>query len=151
MQTDQSNVTVTFPQNVNGQGFVENLHAVPLGHDLYCVDNSPFYIYGVSLADIVHAPINEGRPVFLKVIEHRGHSTYRVRLPTGQNHHDFTRHWKVLEQLGCSFEGSEASTRRLYSIDVPPDADILPVYKVLEDGEEAGWWAFEEVHYFDRA
>ncbi|MFG6459071.1 DUF4265 domain-containing protein [Roseateles sp. BYS96W] len=150
MIAEAKQTMVSFLSNEAGQAVVENMHAVPVGEDLYCLDNSPFYVYGVSFGDVVHAPMSDGRPVFVGVMEHRGHSTYRVRLPAGSGHDDFAQHWSPLEQLGCSFEGSGVSTRRLYAIDVPPTSDVVAVYKVLEDGESAGWWEFEEAHYCAR-
>ena len=140
-------VTISFLSDSEGKILVENMHAVLVGEDLYCLDNSPFYVYGVSFGDIVYAPMNDGRPVFSKVKEHRGHSTYRVRLPVGKSHSDFAQHWQSLEQLGCTFEGSGVSAQRLYAIDVPPSSDVAAIYKILEDGEYAGWWKFEEAHF----
>jgi hypothetical protein len=149
MLNDASRATVAFLSSEEGQTLVENMHALRVGADLYCLDNSPFYVYGVSFGDIVYAPISDGRPVFVKVVAHQGHSTYRLRLPVGRSHSDFAQHWLPLEQLGCSYEGSGVSSQRLYSIDVPPGSDVAAVYKILEEGERLGWWEFEEAHYYE--
>jgi hypothetical protein len=56
--------------------------------------------------------------------------------------------FRGLEDLGCTFEGSDAGERRLYSIDVPPEADIEAIYRLLESAEDRGEWEFEEAHFF---
>jgi hypothetical protein len=147
MSSEADHVLVAFPVGSGGNGFIERLHAIPLGDDLYCLDNSPFYAYDVSFGDIVLAPRNDGDPIYLKTVTHRGHSTYRVRLPNGLDHNHFVANWKQLEALGCTFEGSSANPARLYAIDVPPQADMNAVYEVLEEAERNEIWTFEEGHY----
>ena len=144
---NQERVKVAFRVNGGADLLMESLYALPVGVDMFCLDNSPFYAYGVSFADIVYAPISDGTATFLKVVEHRGHSTYRVRLPVGQDHKGFLDRWSELAALGCTFEGSGRSARRLYSIDIAPTVDLNSVYKVLSSGEANGWWEFEEAHY----
>jgi hypothetical protein len=56
----------------------ENLWAAVLEGSRYRIDNIPFYVYGVSLDDVVRAEEIGGRLVFREVISRGGHSTYRV-------------------------------------------------------------------------
>ena len=144
-QTDR--VLVSFFVKQNDEEFYERLHAFPMGDDLYCVDNSPFYAYGVSLGDVVFAPPTDGAPTYKHTVNRRGHSTYRVRLPVGQGHDIFLARWDKFQKLGCTFEGSGVSPSRLYSIDIPPFANVHDVYKLLEEGEMIGAWVFEEGNY----
>ncbi len=44
----------------NADGDVETLWASPLGNDLYRLENSPWYAYGVSWQDVVEAHSPEG-------------------------------------------------------------------------------------------
>lgn len=145
--SETARVLVSFPIEQNGQIFNERLHALPMGDDLYCLDNSPFYAYGVSLGDVVFAPRADGAPTFTRTVTRRGHSTYRVRLPVGHSHDAFIAHWGEFQRLGCMFEGSSANLARFYAIDVPPHADIRAVYALLEAGEASGSWVFEEANY----
>jgi hypothetical protein len=46
-----------------------------------------------------------------------------------------------MEIWGCSYEEGV-----VLSVDVPPSVDIYAVYDLLEAGEIAGVWAFEEGH-----
>jgi len=75
----------------------------------------------------------------------RGHSTYRIFLlgDNGLDSAGFHEHWAPLERLGCSFE---RATAHLFAVDVPPEADIHRVYELLETGEMARVWDFEEGH-----
>jgi hypothetical protein len=45
---ESDRVFVSFLVEKDGEEFHERLHARPLENDLYCLDNSPFYAYGVS-------------------------------------------------------------------------------------------------------
>src|SRR5687767_10444557 len=128
---ESDRVFVSFLVEKDGEEFHERLHARPLENDLYCLDNSPFYAYGVSFGDIVFAPMVGGVPTYKRTATRRGHSTYRVRLPVGHGHDAFLARWPYLEKLGCTFEGSGADAARLYSIDVPPNADVHAVYALL--------------------
>ena len=128
-------------------GSVENMHADPLPDGTFRLANSPFYFHGISLDDQFEVSTEDDRLFFSKVTVRSGHSTYRVKLPPGEPHSHFLKFWAPLKALGCTFEGSGADKRRLYAIDIPPGADVDAVYRVLEDGEEAGNWVFEEGHY----
>jgi len=122
---------------------IETVWAEALGMERYRLDNSPFYMYGVSYGDVVLAKVAHGQLVFAGVAERGGHSTYRIFLTKKFGEEDFKKHWKPFEKLGCAYE---VATKRLIVIDVPPEADIYKVYKLLEDGEAAGVWDFEEGH-----
>jgi hypothetical protein len=125
-------------------GGIENMHADPLPDNTFRLENSPFYFYGISLGDRFQATAEDGRLFFSRVIERGGHCTYRIKLPSGKAHNHFLEFWQPLEALGCSYESSGANERRLYAIDIPPGADVNAIYRLLEDGEEAGNWVFEE-------
>ena len=64
----------------DGGASVETLWATPLGNDLYKLDNSPFYAYGVSWEDTVFAPIDpqDGLPAFHSIVKKSGNRTVRV-------------------------------------------------------------------------
>lgn len=125
----------------------EYLWAEPIGNHSYRIDNIPFFVYGISLDDVVRAIYIEGCLEFQNVIRHNGHSTYRVILEDtisiSQESGGLQSLLKRLEVIGCSRELAKA---RLIAIDVPTTTDIFVVYKILEDGEEQGIWSFEEAH-----
>lgn len=128
---------------------VERMHAELRTDGNYVLDNSPFYAFNISEGDVFLAEQTDDGLWFSGIFARGGHSTYRVKLPLGHEHDWFERNWSELERLGCSFEGSSANTCRLYSIDVPPGVDVAEAYRILEEKENQGVWAFEEAHYFN--
>jgi len=129
----------------------ETLWADPLGNDEYRLDNSPFYVRGVSNQDVVIAHEDDSdefhRLVFSRVARRGGHSTYRFILHHGKiDDARNQKYWTQLATLGCSYEGMNGL---LFSVDVPPGADVAQVYRILEEGENEDVWGFEEGHYFE--
>jgi hypothetical protein len=121
----------------------ESLWAEPVAGGRYRLRNSPFYAFGVSAEDIVLAQEEEGTLFFKEVSLGGGHSTYRIMKAKGLQPEDFERYWAPLRQAGCSYEEGPG---RLLAVDVPPRADIQHVYSLLEQGEQAQVWHFEEGH-----
>jgi Domain of unknown function (DUF4265) len=111
--------------------------------------NSPFFVFGISAADIVSAEKCDQVFEFKEVISRGGHSTYRLFLQGGRtiNSPDFQLRWKALSELGATFENADD---HFVSIDIPPERDIAEIYKLMENGEEEGIWVFEEAHYGGR-
>jgi hypothetical protein len=123
----------------------ESLWANDLGNGQYRLENSPFIAYGYSYHDIVEAREKNRLLFIVGVLIPGGHSTYRLFLKDGvvRESNKFTDVWHPMEELGCTYE---VATSRLLSIDVPPPANIFAVYAILQAGESAGVWDFEEAH-----
>jgi hypothetical protein len=126
------------------QGLCEWMWAEPAGPGLYRLANSPFYAYGVSLGDVVTVALREGLPVVTAIAEHGGRTTYRVLRAETLADAVWHEEWADLEALGCVSEGDGD---RLVAIDVPVEADVAAVFRLLEEGEALGFWAFEEVFF----
>ncbi|EKE82940.1 DUF4265 domain-containing protein [Idiomarina xiamenensis] len=139
-------IKVKFPLEEGSQE-IEVMYAMPTDENCFVLDNSPFYAFGISYCDEFRAKNVNGELVFDGVSARAGHSTYRIRTPSGKDHQYFLEHWKPLEELGCSFEGSSASNKRLYAIDMPPNVDVFKAYNIMEEKESQGVWEFEEGHY----
>ena len=103
-------------------GKVETLWAYDLGENLYQLDNTPWYQYGVSWKDVVEAvPQNEGElPLFRRVVEKSGYRTLRISLEEPAT----AEFLDEIKQLGCGFEGAN---RRYIAIDVPPEMDLQKI------------------------
>lgn len=142
-------VIVSFPVGEGDDLIIERMHAVVQPDGTYLLDNSPFYVFGISCGDVFTAKSEGGVLVFSSVVSRGGHSTYRIKLPRECDHSYFLKNWAGLQELGCTYEGSSANQERLYSIDVPADVDVFEVYRLLEQGEINEVWLFEEGHYFD--
>jgi hypothetical protein len=102
----------------------------------------------VRFRDVVNAKAYEGNLVFEfeTVVERGGHSTYMLIMEASEPR--VTAYWNLLEKMGCSYESShiDLSTRRrpLFSVDVPPSADIYEVYEMLERGANDKVWMFQK-------
>jgi hypothetical protein len=101
------------------EGNVETLWASDLGENLYQLENTPWYQYGVSWKDVIEAvPQSEGElPLFRRVVEKSGYRTLRVALEEPATEVFL----EEIKQLGCSFEGAN---RRYIAIDIPPGIDL---------------------------
>lgn len=120
----------------------ENLWVDHLSGDTFRVRNIPAWAFGLSLDDEIAARVGDDERLTLsRVVARSGHSTYRI-VPRDQD--AFEQRWAALHHAGCRYESH--ATERLYAIDVPPDADIQEVYRLLEEGEADGIWDFEEGH-----
>lgn len=97
----------------------ENTWAAPLGDGTYRLENPPFFIYNVSLNDIVAAtPDEDGWLQFLTVVRRSGNVTLRARsaalIGDPARRAEIENH---LRRLGCVVEEHR---ERLLAISVPP-------------------------------
>jgi hypothetical protein len=122
---------------------VESLWAEPAGDGLYRLRNVPFLAYGYSEQDVVQATDVDGHLIVNGVAGRSGHSTYRLFFPEATGNEKFRPLWEPFAKLGCTFERANS---RLIGVNVPPDTDVYAVYAVLEKGEQAKHWTFEEGH-----
>jgi hypothetical protein len=121
----------------------ESLWAEPLGEGFYRLRNVPILAFGYSEQDVVSTDEVDGRRVVTGVSQPGGHSTYRLFLPGALDDARFGKLFEPLSQLGCTYERANA---RVFGVDVPPGADVYAAYTLLEPGEEAKQWSFEEGH-----
>jgi Domain of unknown function (DUF4265) len=117
--------------------------------------NSPFFATGISFRDIVKASAFDNDFIldFKEVVERGGHSTYMILFKATEAR--FSSYWNMLEKNGCSYESMSIKLsigqRSLFSVDVPPSADIHEIYEILERGESDGVWVFQEGYaYLDK-
>jgi hypothetical protein len=118
---------------------IESMWAVPVGSDTYRLDNVPFFVRGVSSADIVRAKQEDGVLFFASLVEAGGHSTVRV-LFWDRNETQAVR--DELRAMGCSSEGTHIPG--LVAVDIPPSVRYADVRDFLMAGEQNQRWEFEE-------
>ncbi|MFT3916921.1 MAG: DUF4265 domain-containing protein [Anaeromyxobacteraceae bacterium] len=118
------------------------LWAEPLGSGRYRVESCPFFAYGLSREDVVHAP---GRPPWIDaVVERGGHRTLRLALDVGEElgSERTERLLAAVVRLGCTHE---VLRPKLVAIDVPPAAPLEELARLLEraarDGALVWEWA----------
>lgn len=122
----------------------ESLWAFSLGDNRYRLDNTPWFVRGVSCYDVVEAAAGEdgGVPVVERVIERSGHLTVRV-LPLGDRSADALEALTAeFNDLGVDCEGDQV--HGLLALDIPPGARLAPIKDHLKAGEAAGRWEYEE-------
>jgi hypothetical protein len=124
----------------------ESLWAEKVGPGKFRILNSPFFLFGISADDVVAAEEVDGHLKFQNVISRGGHSTYRIFLQGGRTikDADFRTYWEPVSKLGATFENADD---HFVAVDIPPGKDVAKIYEFLNEGEQDGIWAFEEVHY----
>jgi hypothetical protein len=141
-------VKIMIPLKDDPSGYeAEWIWAEPDIDGSFVVDNSPFSAYGISYRDVIHARLENGILKFTKIKRKGGHRTIRIRLPKGHGHSEFMAHWKSIEAMGCTFEGSQ-SFGALYSIDVPSEVDVAAVISIAAQVEDDGTWEYEEADVY---
>jgi hypothetical protein len=138
---------IVFSLDRDGAGFeTEGVWAERLSINRFRILNSPFFAFDVSYEDEVEAEPDGESFRFVRVLRRSGRSTYRVILQDGKTveSNDFTSRWQPFHDRGCTFENAND---RYIAIDIPPNADVPFLCRLLQDGEEQGVWVFEEGHY----
>ncbi len=146
MKTTQlEKIVLTLPTDEWHGHSSETVWAEKVGEGRYRLRSVPFYAKGLSFGDVVNTTTRDGKEVVSGVSLRSGHSTYRafVKATVAVGSKDFYRVWRPIQERGCTYE---RATEHLIAIDVPSSADLAAVYALLEAGETAGVWEFEEGH-----
>jgi hypothetical protein len=109
------------------------LWAEPLGSGRFRIESSPFFAYGISRDDVVHAaPVaGEEEPRLEDVVEKGGHRTLRVALDPAVELGDSAIQGLLerLLELGCTHESLRP---KLVALDVPGEVDVGIVVQLLQ-------------------
>jgi hypothetical protein len=136
-------VKVHFPMEVDEDGWppasVESLWAVDLGDGTVRLDNTPWFVRGVASGDIVRVEIDDdGLRWAGETVRASENCTIRlIVLKDGGS--AAARHTvlRTFHRLGTTGEGIEQF--RMVALDVPPEADIPRIRRLLEHGAARGW------------
>jgi hypothetical protein len=123
---------------------VESLWAVDLGDGTARVDNTPWFVRGVAAGDIVRVE-TDGEGVRWACETVRASENCTLRLIVLKDGGSVAARQSVLDtfhRLGTTGEGIEQFG--MVALDVPPDADLTRIRRLLEHGEAVGWWHWEE-------
>ena len=116
----------------------ENLWAASVNKERYRLENIPFFIYGVSLHDVVAAsPDEEGRLQFQRVVKPSGNKTIRAR--SDEFVKDAAKRRKVKSDLRRLGSGVEELRSRLLAINVPPNVDLKSITDYLTKDAKVSW------------
>lgn len=122
------------------------LWAEPLGSGRFRIESCPFFAYGISRDDVVHAtePSGDRAPRLEDVLEKGGHRTLRLALDARVELADaaIQGFLERLLEMGCTHEMLRP---KLVALDVPPPVDVALVVELLQtladDGTVVWEWA----------
>jgi hypothetical protein len=147
-QSSEALVRIRVPLEQSPGGSPEDdwLWAEPLGSGRFRVESSPFFAYGISRDDVVHATPSAGEeePRLEDVIEKGGHRTLRIALDPGTELTGGAVQGLLerLLELGCTHETLRP---KLVVLDVPAEVDVGVVVQLLQaladDGTMLWEWA----------
>ena len=120
----------------------ESMWARDLGGDLYQLRNTPFYAYDLNFGDVVRATADgpDLKPEIRTVVRRSGNRTLRVFFSESLDVQARLERLASLVPMHVSYEGA---TKRLYALDLEPEADMAAVRAVLDEWSEQGWASYE--------
>jgi hypothetical protein len=119
----------------------ENLWAEKRDADLYVIKSIPYFIYDISVEDVVRVAKDEADQTlcFSELVTHSEHSTIRVRPK------DFTLDQQEGEELLRKIKSFGAVTEtlppRLVAVDIPSCGDVEPLTRFLTESHIPWEWA----------
>lgn len=120
----------------------ESLWATPCGVERFRVANIPAYVRGLAFGDVVRAfPDSDGNLTATEVVEHNGHSTFRVLTETELPPERLSEILQSLVDGGATYQKAKDN---LWTFDVADPADIKPVQKKLQEWSDQGALDYEE-------
>ena len=138
---NQQRISFKLEQDENGYppDKWEVLWASESGDGLYCVDNIPFFVYGISGGDLISASGEGDRLVFRELVSASSNTVFRLYL---SNADEMQPVRDSLRALGCESELSHLP--KLVAVEVPAEVKFEPIADFLEKGEENGRWRYDE-------
>lgn len=120
----------------------ESMWARDLGADRYCIENVPFYAYGLNFHDVVEArPLApDQKPSIIRLMERSGHATLRVKFDEATAEARMLELLRSLKPLAVSFERGGA---RYFALDLEPEASVDAVRDELDRWEAEGVLGYE--------
>ncbi|MDT0428505.1 MULTISPECIES: DUF4265 domain-containing protein [unclassified Streptomyces] len=141
-------VKVHFRMDVDEDGWppasVESLWAVKLGNGTVRLDNTPWFVRGVASGDIIRVELEDDGVLYAReTIQPSQNCTIRlIVLKDGGSGAARQTVLDTFHRLGTTGEGIERF--RMVALDVPPEADLPKIRKLLEHGAAKEWWHWEE-------
>lgn len=140
---DSEGERIAFPLVRDADGYPpadwEHLWAERLGNGLYRIDNTPFFVRGICVDDIVAADELDDMTVFSALVTPSSHCTIRVVFLQDDLVETLREN---LNRIGCTSELSHLPN--LIAVDVPPETPLSIIRHLLDEGERSGRWEYEE-------
>ncbi|WP_238010479.1 DUF4265 domain-containing protein [Dactylosporangium sp. AC04546] len=148
MEPDEEFVKVVFELPVDDDGWPpvasEGLWAAQVTADTVRLANTPWFALNVASGDVFRVRrSDDGQLYAAERLEWSGHCTIRIiPLPEGPLAGSRQRVLDAFAPLGVDGEGVEQFG--MVALDVPPEADLPTVKRLLVEGTRDGWWEYEE-------
>jgi hypothetical protein len=139
--TPLAKVIFTLPDDAPSA--TESVWAKALGESLFEIDNTPWYVRGYALGDIVRCDQQDGElPEVIELVTPSGNLTVRVFVPAGPER-ELRKQWvtETLRGYGCMFEGMGVD-KGLIAVTIPRTCDhdlVLKYLDELEKSKKAYW------------
>jgi hypothetical protein len=117
----------------------ESIWGIYAGDGTYILDNTPYYVYGVSKGDSVQLKSSGDEMIAVRVAKQGGHSTVRVFATDTEEKRKIIAH---LHQLGASCSVSQEVS--LFTVDIPSDCDFFAIDRYLSDIADGENTAYED-------
>jgi hypothetical protein len=120
------------------------LWATAIGEDLAKVDNVPIFVRDLAWGDVVRTTVEPDGEIWASErVKWSGRCTIRV-IPFEEGPLAGSRQavLDAFQPLGVGGEGIERFG--IVALDVPQDADLVSVARLLRQGFRDGWWDYEE-------
>lgn len=147
-EISDAHVKVCFRMDVDEDGWppvsVESLWAVELDNGTVRLENTPWFVRGIACGDIIRVGVDEeGVRWAGETVRASGNCTIRlIVLKDGGSTAARQSVLNAFHSLGTTGEGIERF--RMVALDVPPEANIAKIRKLLEHGAAEEWWHWEE-------
>lgn len=123
---------------------VESLWGIDRGAGMTELANTPFFVRGVAIGDVVETSADrEGTRWAGKVVQPSQNCTIRlIVLRDGGSAAARQSVINAFHELGAGGEGIERF--RMVSLDIPPEANLVKIKRLLRHGTDQEWWHMEE-------
>jgi hypothetical protein len=116
---------------------VEEIWALRQEDGTFEIESIPFHTCEAAVGDIVKAQEVDGDFFFIERVKRSGNSVIRVQV---QNSDELANLRTELHALGCDSEVDGAAL----AVNVPAEVSYAPIAQLLNEGERARRWKFEE-------
>jgi len=111
---------------------------------IVCIENSPFFVRGVSYADSVRVEGSADVCTFVRIVQKSGYATLRVLIEGFvKKKRRVMGALKQLQLLDCRHEGGSVGDSQIFSIAVPPSTAARDVMAVIQRGCARDLWDAE--------
>lgn len=122
----------------------EGLWAERVSDDVVRIDNSPWFVRGVACGDLVRITReSDGTLWAVEGLRPSERCTIRIiPFQEGALAGSLQAALDAFAPVGVTGEGIEQFG--MVALDVPPDADLAAIQRLLRQGSDDGWWDYEE-------